>query len=69
MDKQIQAEYRCLLNKTKKQIVEELGQELNFYPYDIWRYRIKENWWGRKTTLLIYFKNETAHEIKIIKHY
>ncbi len=51
-------DYQHLLGKTKGQIMEEMEQEFNFYPSDIWTYIIATNWFGRKKILIIFFNDE-----------
>ncbi len=60
-------QYKHLLGKDKKQIVEELGQEFNFYPEEVWTYVLKKSRWGWKTILFISFKCEKVTDIEIRK--
>lgn len=60
-------QYNSFIGKYKDQIIEEFGQDFNFYSSDVWFYEIEKNWLGRKTYLLILFKNQTVNEIKIKK--
>ncbi len=61
--------YNRLIGMDKKGIIDELGSEFNYYHSEIWTYHIKTNWLGEKTYLLILFKNEKVHQIKIKKTY
>ncbi|MXS72089.1 hypothetical protein GSF70_12765 [Flavobacteriaceae bacterium W22] len=63
------SDYQYLIGKDKKEIIEELGSDFNYYHSKIWSYHLKTNWIGKKTFLLILFKEETAHQIKIKKSY
>lgn len=65
----INQEYQYLLNKTKKEVKQDLGQDFNFYPSDIWWYHLKTSWLGRKTFLFIHFKDEQVFKITIKKCY
>lgn len=62
-------QYQYLLNKDKKQVIKELGEEFNFYPADIWSYRLKKSWFGRKTILLLYFSSNRVCKVEIKKCY
>ncbi|MDX8569364.1 hypothetical protein OZ668_15290 [Elizabethkingia sp. HX XZB] len=52
------ANYNNLLGKTKKEIIESLGEEFNYYPDNLWVYEIYRSWWGKKTVLLLNFDEE-----------
>ncbi|HCA08927.1 MULTISPECIES: hypothetical protein [unclassified Chryseobacterium] len=62
-------QYNDLPGKTKKEVIELLGDEFNFYPDNIWIYLLHRNFFGRKTYLVIYFENNTATHMKIRKTY
>lgn len=61
--------YNHLIGKDKKEITEELGSDFNYYHSEIWTYHIKTNWLGKKAYLLLVFKDEKVHNIKIKKTY
>lgn len=61
-------DYQYLLGKTKGQIMEEMEQEFNFYPSDIWTYTIATNWFGRKKILIIFFNDEDLVVNVLIKN-
>lgn len=61
--------YNSFLNQTKKQILEVFGHEFNFYPFDIWTFVLKKNFFNRKTVLFIFFENEKVSKIEIRKMY
>ena len=63
------SEYQYLIGKEKKEIIEELGAQFNYYHSEIWTYHIKTNWLGKKRYLLIAFKDEKVYNIKIKKTY
>lgn len=63
------SQYQYLVDKDKKEVIAELGQEFNYYPSEIWTYCIKTNWLGIKIYLLILFKEERVDKIKIKKTY
>lgn len=59
-------DFKYLLGKSKSQIVEEMGQEYNYYPSHKWSYFLKKKWWGRSLYLIIHFnKNEEVSEVNI----
>ena len=58
-----------IIGKSKKQILNELGEEFNYYHSNLWSYCIKTNWTGRKTHLVLHFKNEAVKNIEIKKGY
>jgi len=62
-------DFQHLLGKDKSEVLEELGQEFNFYPSEIWTYILHTNFFGRKTLLLLFFENDVVKIIKIKKHY
>lgn len=55
----------CKLRMTKKEILNILGEEFNFYPDKVWSYVLKKSWWGRRKILFIEFDNED----KVISRY
>ena len=61
--------YQYLKGKNKKQVKEELGQEFNYYHARIWSYLLKTNWLGRKTVLILHFKDDLVETVKIKKCY
>ncbi|HIC8646238.1 TPA: hypothetical protein ACW7X5_003515, partial [Elizabethkingia meningoseptica] len=54
--------YNHLLGKTKKEIINILGEEFNYYPDILWIYEINRTWWGKKTVLLLSFNQEETLE-------
>lgn len=60
--------YSHLIGKNKKQVIEELGDEFNFYPSKTWTYVVKKDWIGRKYILTIFFEEEIVVKLKIKKH-
>lgn len=58
-----------LFGKSKKEIVEELGQEFNYYPERIWTFQIKKYWWGQKRFLILYFEEEKVVKVKMKRVY
>lgn len=63
------SDHQHLIGKEKKEIIEELGFDFNYYHSEIWTYHIKTNWIGKKTFLLLRFKGDTVHQVKIKKSY
>lgn len=58
-------EYHYLLEKSKVQIIEELGQEFNLYQSDIWSYLLGIGWFGRRKILMMEFKQNKVIKIKV----
>mgnify|MGYP000849556987 CR=1 FL=1 len=54
-----------LFGKSKKEIVEEMGQEFNYYPERIWTFQMKKYWWGQKKFLILYFEEEIVVKMKM----
>lgn len=61
--------YKHLLGKIKKEILEELGDELNYYSSDTWYYILKTSFFGKKTILRVYFANDRVVNWDIEKRY
>ncbi|KUY29884.1 hypothetical protein [Elizabethkingia ursingii] len=64
----IELNYDHLLGKRKDEILKELGEGFNYYPDDVWTYVLKQNWWGKKTALLLRFESENVIETKIFTY-
>ena len=62
------SEYQYLIGKEKKEIIEELGAQFNYYHSEIWTYHIKTNWLGKKRYLLIAFKDENRNKENLCKN-
>ncbi|MDR2230134.1 MAG: hypothetical protein LBE39_11765 [Flavobacteriaceae bacterium] len=60
--------YGALRGMNKKNILNTLGEGFNFYPRDIWTYDIQKTWWGKKTVVLLIFREEVVETVEI-KHY
>jgi len=63
------SEYKKKIGKSKKQIIEILGQEFNYYHDNLWIYKIDESWWGGKEVLLLFFDDQEVLTKIIIKKY
>lgn len=61
--------YQHLIGKSKIDILNELGDECNFYQSSIWTYIIKKEWFGRKKVLVISFDENTVSHVKIVTTY
>nr|WP_199162803.1 hypothetical protein [Elizabethkingia sp. ASV34] len=61
--------YNVLLDKTKSEILQELGEGFNFYPDNLWTYDLKKTWWGRKTCLLLKFKDNNVEDFCVVFYY
>lgn len=55
------------LDKTRSQMMAEIGNQSNTYLSDIWYCHVKTSWLGRKTEWIIYFENDNVHKIQIKK--
>lgn len=62
-------DFKHLLGKSKTEVLEQFGQEFNYYPSEIWTYILQTNFWGRKTVLIVFFENEIVKRILIKKCY
>lgn len=61
--------YPDLIGLTKKDLIEKIGDEFNFYPDTIWIYLLNKNFFGRKTYLVIRFDDETVKHVTVKKTY
>ncbi|WP_294251997.1 hypothetical protein [uncultured Chryseobacterium sp.] len=57
--------YIHLLGKTKKEIIQEMGNECNHHPAPVWTYQLKRSWLGRKRVLVLYFSEELVEHFEI----
>ena len=57
--------YNNLLSKSKKEILEVLGDEFNYYPSNLWCYFFKKDWLGRKMYLFLFFEEDSVKKIEI----
>lgn len=57
--------YKYLIGKSKAEIVSILGQEFNFYPANIWDYKIYKTWWGKEVILYLDFQNDVVFNLKV----
>jgi|GEM_PF-599580 len=65
LEKKANISREYLLGKSKKDILNELGDEFNFYPNNIWTYTLKKCWYGKKKILFLYFEKECIIKIYI----
>ncbi|MDM1042745.1 MULTISPECIES: hypothetical protein [Empedobacter] len=56
---------KSFIGFSKKEVLEELGDEFNFYQEKEWVYTLKKYWWGRKKRLHIEFDENN----KVISQY
>ncbi|MGC4128509.1 MAG: hypothetical protein QM564_02895 [Bergeyella sp.] len=54
-----------LIGLSKKEVVERLGDDFNFYPAKEWIYTLKKYWWGQSKKLYLEFDKED----KVIRQY
>lgn len=62
-------QYQDYLGKSRAYMMSTKGNEFNYYLSDIWYYRIKTNWLGKKTFLLILFEKDCVCKIAVKKTY
>lgn len=58
-----------LIGLTKKELILRFGDEFNFYPDDLWIYLINKNFLGKKTFLVVLFKDNMVINVNITKTY
>lgn len=58
-----------LIGKSKLMIVNEIGQEFNYFPDSIWTYHLKDYWWGQKKMMILYFEDDVVKKVKIKRIY
>lgn len=56
---------KLIIGKTRDELKSLLGQEDNYYYLDEWSYLIKNNLFGGKTYLLVYFTDEKVTKQKL----
>lgn len=61
--------HRQYIGKSKKSIIEELGQEFNYFHFPVWTFVINKYWWGQKKVLFLYFEEEIVVKTKLICTY
>lgn len=62
-------DYQHLVGRSKNEIMEEMGDEFNFPPLDLWTYLLKRTWYGEKKVLVIVFENNRAVKVTIKRMY
>jgi hypothetical protein len=62
-------QYKHLLGMEKVKIKDAIGQEFNYYSFDIWTYLLDTNWFGRKTYLVIIFKDDIVVDVQINRRF
>lgn len=73
MDKQIHRSplksscFDHLKNKTKDEIINDLGLEGNIYAYSFWYYVLETDWVGRRVILVLHFDYKRVTGVKIIR--
>ncbi len=58
--------YNHLIGKSKKEILDEMGNQFNHYPASTWTYQIKIDWLGRKKILVLYFDDHSVTHVSMI---
>lgn len=68
MKKKLHVNNHPFLGMTKKEVMEELGDDFDFYPDDIWYYELNKTWWRVvKTIMFLEFENNRVN-LKYIKN-
>lgn len=57
--------YKYLLGKSKAEVLSILGEEFNFYPSNLWDYKIHRTWWGKEVILYLVFEDEMVFDVQI----
>jgi hypothetical protein len=61
--------FKYLLGKTRREIIEEIGDGFNFEKNEVWTYEVGKTWLGRRIILCIKFKGKNASEITFFKSF
>ena len=70
MKKRLTASCEDLLTKTKKEVIQQLGQQFNYYPSSTWFYVIWSFcWWRHKVLYITYDQCEKVIAVKIVTKY
>lgn len=56
--------YSNLIEKSREDIMKELGEGFNYYQNDIWTYNLKKDWLGRWILLYLYFQDNKVIRIR-----
>jgi hypothetical protein len=59
------SKYSYLLNKSKNDIIDEMGEEFNFYQQNVWSYILKISWFGRKKYCFCFLKEKKYTKSKL----
>jgi hypothetical protein len=60
----MKADYIYLIGKDRKEILEEMGEECNFFPADVWTYTLKKLLF-KSRVLFLFFEDDKVLNIKI----
>jgi hypothetical protein len=60
----MKTDYNYLIGKSKKEILQEMGEEYNFLPADIWTYTLKKVL-IKSRVLFLFFEDDKVLNIKI----
>lgn len=61
--------FEYLIGKTKKEVLDELGDGFNYYPWNIWTYTVGKTWWGMLKVLKVSFENDKVTKIALNKKF
>lgn len=61
--------YPDLMGLTKKDLIEKIGDDFNFYPDTIWIYLLNKSFLGKKTYLIIRFDDDIVKNVVVKKTY
>ncbi|MCS3868660.1 hypothetical protein J3D55_001576 [Chryseobacterium ginsenosidimutans] len=57
-------DYSYLIGKNRKEILEEMGEEYNFFPAEVWTYTLKKLLF-KSRVLFLFFKDDKVLNVKI----
>lgn len=58
-----------LIGKTKNEIIEQLGDEFNYYRSSIWTYLILKSWYKKKILFIFFNKKDCVYKIQVKNEY
>ena len=56
--------YQSLVGKSKKDVIEELGDEFNYFPASVWTYKLKSGIFFKRK-LYVYFQQNEVKKVRI----
>jgi hypothetical protein len=65
LNKRVKTDYKYLVEKSKKEVLLEMGEEYNFFPSDVWTYTLNRIWIIKSKVLFVYFKDNKVVNVEI----